>query len=76
MDLPFLQSLKYNEFYIDFSQSCIGLKTEQKRTETSFIVFVSACLAGIGNENKNPENEYESGNHRRRIRYENGHLSE
>jgi hypothetical protein len=36
------------------------LKTERKRTEISFIIFVSACLAGIGNENGNPRNEYEA----------------
>jgi hypothetical protein len=33
----------------------LGLKTERKRTETGFIVFVSACLAGIGNKTKTPE---------------------
>jgi hypothetical protein len=46
----------------------VGLKTELKRMETGFIIFVSACLTGIGNENENPGNEYESGNHQRWIR--------
>jgi hypothetical protein len=31
------------------------LKTERKRTETGFIVFVSAYLAGIGNKTKTSE---------------------
>jgi hypothetical protein len=48
--------------------SKLGLKTEWKRTETGFIVFVSACLAEVRNENKNPGNKYESGNHQRWIR--------
>ena len=53
-----------------YTCTCVGMKTERKRTELSATIFVFIFFCRSGNEYRNPGNEYGNRYYRKQTRSE------